>query len=698
MFLLGFKILLNYPTWLILLCLAAGVGYAAILYYRNRNDGFGRSLTWLMASLRFLAVFFIAMLLLGPLMERLNRFVEEPLLIFVQDNSQSIADAAGRSFDLEAYLSEKERFLEKASGHFDVRHYSFGESFSPAGDFRFEERLTDMSDVFSSVESFYSNRNIGAVILASDGIYNRGLNPVNQTMALTFPVYTIAMGDTVPRRDLVVTRLRHNRFTYLGNVFPVEVFVEARQAAGLSSRLSVSRDGTILDSKVITFSSDHHQQTLLFELEADEPGMQRYLVSMEAVEEEISLENNSQSFYIEVIDGRQKVLLLSNAPHPDLGALKLALESQDNYEVTSSLAGDFDGAPEAYNLVILHQLPSASHRIRSVIDRLEAEQIPVLFIIGGQTDLDAYNNLQTGLAVLPRSTDLVEALPSLHNNFALFSLSESAMTTISSLPPLFSPFAQYEQAGGLSVLLYQRIGQVTTGQPLLAFSDSGSRKVATIAGEGLWRWRLHAYLRDSSHAAFDELISRMVQYLSVQEDKSLFRLSMPRLLYENDPVIMEAELYNRSYELVNEPEIQLTILNEDGVAFPYVMARTTNAYQLDAGSFPPGEYTYVAVTTLGAESFREEGRFSVSPLNQESLRTIADHNLLYQMAMNSDGMLVFPGEWDALEEHLLNRTDIRPVMYTRRTLDELINMKALFFVLLMLLSLEWFARKRSGSY
>lgn len=698
MFLLGFKILLNYPDWFILLCLVAGAGYAAILYYRNRNDGFRRSVKWLMASLRFFAVFFISMLLLGPLMERLNRFVEEPLLIFVQDNSQSIASAAGQSFDQEAYLSEKERFLDVASGQFDVRHYSFGESFKPAGDILFEERLTDMSEVFSDIESFYSNRNIGAVVLASDGIYNRGLNPLSQTMELAFPVYTIALGDTVPRRDLVVTRLRHNRFTYLGNVFPVEVFVEARQAEGLSSRLSVSRDGTTLDSKVITFSSDHHQQTVVFELEADEPGMQRYLVEMNAVEDEVSLENNSQSFYMEVIDGRQKVLLLSNAPHPDMGALKLALESQDNYEVTSSLVSDFDGSPEAFNLVIMHQLPSASHDIRAILERLDAENIPVLFIIGRQTDLNAYNNLQTGLAVTPRSTDFVETLPSMHNNFALFSLSESAVSLVSSLPPLFSPFALYEQAGGLSVLLYQRIGQVTTEQPLLAFSDSGSRKVAIMTGEGLWRWRLHAYLRDSNHVAFDELISRMVQYLSLQEEKSLFRLSMPRLLYENDPVIMEAELYNRSYELVNDPEINVTILNDEDVAFPYVMARTANAYQLDAGSFPPGEYTYVAVTTLGAESFREEGRFSVSALNQESLRTIADHNLLYQMAMNTDGALVFPDEWDELTASIMGRSDVRSVMYTRRALDELINMKALFFLLLMLLSLEWFIRKRSGSY
>lgn len=698
MFVFGFNILLSYPAWFILLALALGLGYAAVLYYRNRADGFPRFMTWLLATLRFLSVFLLAMLLLGPLVERLIRSVEEPMLIFVQDNSQSVVDAAQPGFDPDAYLVQKNQFLERASSHFDVRTYHFGESFRIAEETTFDDRLTDMSEVFSGIQAYYSNRNIGAVILAGDGIFNRGMSPLNAVAGLPYPVYTLALGDTLPRRDLVVGRVRHNRMTYLGNLFPVEVFVEARQAAGMSSTVSVSRDGEVLVTKSISFTGDHHQQTLLFELEAENPGMQRYTVDLAPIDGEISLENNRQSFYIDVIDGRQRVLLLGNSAHPDIGALKMALEAQDNYEVSSLLINDYDGSAEAYNLVIMHQLPASGRLSRDLLQQVMEADIPVLFVIGRQTNLGALNTARTGLTITARSDDFVEALPAHNSSFALFAMPDQALQTIASLPPLHVPFAQFEQAGSLHVMFYQRIGQVTTGQPLIAFMQTTQRKTGFINGEGIWRWRLHTYLRDGTHQAFDDMISRMVQYLSVEEDRSLFRVTTDQLFYENESVTFEAELYNRAYELVNSPEVTLTITNEEGISFPYVMTRTSNAYQLDAGSFQPGEYTYVATTTLGAETFGAEGRFNVSELNLESLRTIADHNLLYQIADISGGELFFAGDWEAMLERITGRPDIRPVMYARRTLDELINSKAIFFLILLLLSLEWFARKRSGSY
>ena len=695
---MGIKILLSYPYWYILLCLIAGLGYSAVLYYRNRRDGFSRPVRWLMASLRFLAVFFLAALLLGPLVERFLRLVEEPLLIFAQDNSQSIINAADRTFDSGAYLQGKDNFLDAAANKFDVRHYSFGESFRRAQHTGFDDRITDISEVFHGIEASYSNRNIGAVILASDGIFNRGINPLNLAGGLPYPVYAIALGDTIPRKDLVVSRIRHNRITYLGNIFPVEVYVEARQAAGLSSRLSIIKDGATIDSRVITFSSDHHQQTVLFEVEAITPGMQRYLVEISPFDDEISLENNRQSFYIDVIDGRQKVLILANSPHPDIGALKMALEARDNYEVTSSLAGDFGGRADAYNLVVMHQLPARNNNVGSLLEQLDLADIPVLFIIGRQTDLGAFNALPAGLNIVPRANDFVEVLPSYNPSFALFTLADHDIGSFTAMPPLFAPFAQYVASGGLTLMMVQRIGQVVTEQPLIAFSQSAGRKFGIISGEGIWRWRLHTYMRTGHHHAFDEMVSRMVQYLSVQDDKSLFRVRTAPIVYETDPVVFDAELYNRSYELVNDPEVSVVITNQEGISFPYVMARTANAYQLDAGSFMPGEYSYLATVTFGAEQFSADGLFSVSELNFEKFGTIADHNLLFQLAGSTGGELFFPGEWDQLLDRLLNRADARPVMYARRTLDEMINMKAVFFLLLFLLSFEWFARKRSGSY
>lgn len=694
----GFQLVYNYPAWYFLLCLLAGVSYALVLYYRNKHDDFSKKTIWLLSATRFVAVSLIAILLLGILTERQTRHLEEPIVIFAQDNSGSILMAAGRDFDADQYLSGKEDFLSAMQSRFDIRSYQFGESFRQSNVVDFNDRLTNIDAVFEGVEALYSNRNIGAVVLASDGLHNRGNNPLFRSERLPYPVYTIALGDTVPRRDLLISRVRHNRITYLGNVFPVEVLIEGREAGGMATRITVRKGQQVLDSREISFTSDHHLETVMFELEADEAGMQRYVVELQPIEGEVTVDNNTSQFMIDVLDGRQKVLLLSHAPHPDVGAIKEALQREESHEVVSSLLADFTGSVEEFNLVILHQLPASGQSAEALFRQLYDMEMPLLFVLGTQSDLNAFSALPVPVALESRDSELIEALPSLYSGFGLFTLPPQTEEMVTQMPPLFVPFARYEARSGAQVLFHQRIGQVSTEQPLVVFSQQGNIKTGVISGEGLWRWRLHNFLREGNHQWFDGLIGRLVQYMALLEDRSPFRIRSESFFYENEPVLFEAELYNPSFELVNHPDVELNVTNEEGITFSYIMGRTSQAYYLDAGSFEPGDYQYRATVTLGGEVYLAEGRFSVAPLNIESLARIADHNLLYQLSANSGGSMFYPNQWDALQQSLFDRNDIAPLMYTRSTLDEVINNRALFFILLMLLAIEWFVRKRSGHY
>jgi hypothetical protein len=697
-FALSLRFIQSFPLGFVLLCLLAGLIYAGLLYYHNRRFDFSKPVLTALSVLRFLAVSLLAMMLLSPLLQKLTRYVEEPLLIFAQDSSQSVVLSPDSAYFQGEYFIEKDRFIAAMGRKFDVRSYHFGEAFRESDNLVFSDRFTDISDVFSGVQSLYSNRNVGAVVLASDGIYNRGSNPVFLSDNLTYPVFTMALGDTLPRRDLVIKRVNHNRITYLGNQFPVEVEIEARELAGQTSRLRVSRGGETLFTRNLQFGSNLHLETIMLELEADSPGMQRYSVELSPVEGEISTVNNRQDFFIEVIDSRQKVLILANSPHPDIGALRMALDGNDNYEVTSALFSEFNGQVESFNLIIFHQLPSARHPLRELTERMERNEVPALFIVGTQTSIAALNNMRTGLTISSRSGDFSEAQPAFNENFALFTLDEKITALIPQLSPLYVPFALYQTAAGANKLLFQKIGAVVTEQPLLLFSEVGGRKSGVISGEGIWRWRLQAFSRTGSNAAFDELVWRMVQYLSLKEDKNLFRLKADHFLYETDPAIFEAELYNPSYELVNDPAVNLIITNEGGVNFTYEMGRTANAYRLNAGTFPPGEYSYEARTSFGGALQQASGRFSVSALNIEGLRTMADHNLLFQVAENSGGAMFYPGQWEQLAEAINAREDILPVMYSQKEFHELINLKAVFFILMLLLAAEWFVRKWNGSY
>ena len=51
-----------------------------------------------------------------------------------------------------------------------------------------------------------------------------------------------------------------------------------------------------------------------------------------------------------------------------------------------------------------------------------------------------------------------------------------------------------------------------------------------------------------------------------------------------------------------------------------------------------------------------------------------------------------------LIEIISNKNDIKPISYSHQKLSDLINLKWVFFVLLGLISVEWFIRKRNGAY
>ncbi len=690
--------ILDYPWWFVVFCFATGAIAAAVLYYRNTSADFSPWQKALLSFARFVVVTVVAFLLLAPLLEMQITSRQEPVILIYQDNTGSLTTTRDAAFTRDAWPDMLQDFTTSMGNHFTVNSYLFGEQVRAADTLDFQDRITDMAGIFTSLDVLYSNRNVGAVIIASDGIYNRGQNPVFKASGLMFPIYTIAMGDTVPQRDLLINQLRHNRITYLNNIFPLEITVEARQAAGQRTRVRVFHEGQVVYEQPIVINSDNYFETITAELIAEEVGIKRYRVELDAIEEEITLENNQRDFFIEVIDSRQKVLILSAGPHPDVGALKQALDDNENYEAEVFLIDDFNQDIRDFDILVFHQLPSPRANLARIVSQANQAGIPQLYILGAQSNISAFNRLQTGVQVNIRSAGFTDSRGVPASDFTLFQLTPETMELMPLFPPLQAPFATFSLSPGTQVLAHQRIGTVTTDYPLITLTQSGERKTGMIAGEGLWRWRLNNFARNNNHEAFNELISRMIQFLSVAEDRSFFRITTESFLYENEPAIFDAELYNPSYELVNTPDVEMIITNEEGVEFTYLFGRTGNGYRLNAGVFPVGEYTYLARTQLGAEEHTAEGIFTVSPLNIENINTVANHQLLYQLAENTGGKMFFPYQLDDLLDEIIARDDIRPVLYAQNQYEDIVNLRWIFFLLLFLLTLEWFIRKYTGSY
>ncbi len=701
------NIITEYPPWFIIFCLLTGIIISGILYFKNKRHEFPKWLVILLSIFRFVSVSLIAFLLLSPLLKSVIKHFEKPIIVIAQDNSQSIVIGEDSSYYKTQYLDELNRFVNDLSVDYDVKKYFFSDDIEfidsdnfPKDTDLFSGNQTDFDVLFDEIDTRYSNRNVGAVILAGDGLYNKGRNPIYIAHQAGFPVYSVALGDTNIQKDIILEHINYNRIAYLNNEFPIEILVKANKCNHMPTKLEVLKGEDVLFSQLLNITSDKFQETNRLNIEANETGLQKYTIKLTHLDNEISYANNERNIFIDILDSRQKILILANSPHPDIAALKSALESNINYEVEDFLIDDFSEQMSKYSLVVLHQLPSKNNPGLSMLNRIKELEIPILFIVGNQSNINLFNELEPGISILDNKNISIEAQANLNDKFSLFELSESTNNLIPGLPPLFVPFGTYNKglSGASNILFYQKISKLLSPNPLITFTENLDLKTGIILGEGLWRWKMYDYSHNSNHNSFNEIFNKTIQYLSIKEDKSNFRLLCKNSFNQNENVEFEAQVYNQSYELINDPEVKISIYDSDENVFPFVFSPTKSAYSLNAGSFPVGTYNYEAKVKVGDKQYYENGEFIVKALDIETIISIADHALMYKLANRNDGEMVYPEQFDKLNNLIKEREDIKTVIYSQFKFVEIINLFWIFIVILLLLTCEWFLRKWSGGY
>jgi len=693
----------QYPAWYLILCIALGLTYAGVLYFRSSS--FRDKPLWVQGGLgllRFLAVTLIAILLLDPILRLLQTETRKPVVVIAQDESESAGSVFGEEGRAK-YREAMEGLAEQLEGKFEVAEFSFGEDFREGLEFRFGDKASNISSALQGIYDLYSDQNLGAVVLASDGIYNEGSNPLYSGAKLAVPVFTIAMGDTIPKKDAVLKRVFHNRIAYLGDKFTIQTDVGARNCAGATPVLTIYRvesgKAQSLHQIPLNIDSDDFFHTAEFTIDASVSGVQRYRIALSALPGEASTANNAREFYIDVLDARQKILLLAHSPHPDLSALKQSILSNKNYQVDVAYAQTLNLRPEDYDLVVLHQLPSRTNDLSGIINQLNDRKTPRLFIGGAQTNFQRLNSIQSLVQVTTSGTSSNDVQAILNPDFSLFTTSESLQRELPQFAPLTAPFGDFKATAAGQALLLQRIGRVETQYPLLVLGEERGVKTGVLAAEGLWKWRLFDFLQNENHEMFNELTSKVVQYLTLAEDKRRFRITPSKSIFsETDQVVFDAELYNESFELVNDPDVLMTLTDEEGRQYNYTFDKSGKTYTLNAGILPAGSYRYQGKVSLGNEPLSFEGQFSVQPVQLELYETTANHGLLRLLSEEFGGKMSYPSQITAIADDLNQMDNLKPVIYQTTRTQSVIHFRWIFVLLAGLLFLEWFLRRFLGEY
>ncbi|MEY2799609.1 MAG: hypothetical protein RI934_597 [Bacteroidota bacterium] len=686
-------------TWWILLCAFIATLYSLVLYYPP--SGFAKPYRFLLTAARWVLVFILMLFLFSPLFTSKSSREEKPMLFFLQDNSSSILASNRKSYYQNEYLNQLKDFKAKLADKFDVSLIKFGESLAlDQADPNYQDQQTAIAAAMQQVATLSINKNVAAVVLATDGIANQGQDPYYESQKLALPIYTVCMGDPRVQKDAAIKDVQANDVVFKDTYFPVNIQLKAFSLAGKSTDLIIFQNGVQKKKLKVNINKNDFFATIPFELFADQVGLQTYTVKLNPINGEQNSANNTFYFYVNVLANKQKVLLYANAAHPDLAAFSSIIKANEQYELTTLIAEDF--APKdlaKFQLLILHQLPSGNNATFDLLSQAKALNIPVFYIVGPQTYIDLYNRQNTATQILNANSKLNEVTALFNDDFYYFNLTPETKNLIAQLPPLNAPFGSYQTQANAQVLLKQQVGSMSTNMPLLSFNIQNGYKSASLFGDGIWRWRLVNYQLANNTAAVEELIQKTIQFLVLQSDNRKFNVKIQNNnIIAGEEINFNATLYNDSYQAITGPDVQLKIKNSQGKNFDFVFSKNNINYELNAGAFPAGVYSFSAKTQLGAVQFVDKGNFTIRANQLEQMDTRANFDLLNNISKQSGAISFQDNQLSALADTLLFNQNYKRIAYETTSSKELIDLNWVLGLLLTLASLEWFGRKRLGRY
>ena len=643
------------------------------------------NLKYLLTALRAISIFSILLLLINPKFESFTYFDEKPTLVVAVDNSESIS-----------YLKQDEKAREVVSAlqsnsdlkeRFNIQAYSFGKSVTTLDSLNFKERQSNLAFALKQFGEVYANQTAPIVVL-SDGNQTYGSDYSFMAKGIKQPIYPIILGDSTVYSDLSIKQLNVNRYVYLKNKFPVEIIANYSGNDAINTELKIWSGNSVVFRKALQFNASKSSEIVSTALMANSVGVKTYRVELVALDNEKNKVNNYKNFGVEVIDQKTNIALVYNRMHPDLGALKKAIESNEQRSVSIIKPKDYLNKINDFQLVILYQ---PNNNFNLVLKEIKEQKINSFIISGTTTNWKLLNESQAYFKqTITNQTENYQ--PSLNRNYGTFIIEN---LDFNSFPPLKSEFGALQISVPHETLLYKTVNGITTEDILLATFEADNTKHAILNGEDIWRWRAQSYINTNSFNGFDEFINKLVQYLSSNKKRKRINIDYKSFYNGNDDVIISAQYFNKNFEFDNSASLSIVLKNKENDSLKEVPLLLNNGnYTVDLSGIEPGLYDFTV--KHNSESVATSGSFQILEYNVEQQFLNADINKMWSLAKNSEGESYFASDFNNLIESLLSDKRYATIQKSTKNIVPLIDWKYLLGLIALSLFMEWFIRKYNG--
>jgi hypothetical protein len=166
----------------------------SIGYYKKKDwiEEISPFLRKVLIGLRFLSLFLIVILLLGILLESISYKEEKPIFLTLLDDSSSMLNYEDSTAVKSTISAFQKELKEKFGDQFEYETVGLDLASVNVDSLVFNAVSTDIDHALKGLYDQYYNRNLGGIVLISDGNYNRGANPIYSGEKFKFvPIYSL---------------------------------------------------------------------------------------------------------------------------------------------------------------------------------------------------------------------------------------------------------------------------------------------------------------------------------------------------------------------------------------------------------------------------------------------------------------------------------------------------------------------------
>ena len=651
-------------------------------YYKSRSKG---TLYIALSFLRFVALFCVFLLLINPKITKEQYSLEKANLIILADNTTSIGQANGvnQLVNAKKLIEENTNIAEK----FNVSEYVFGTELNSLDSLSFTEKATNIGRALSSLNEIFAGSNT-AILMLTDGNQTLGEDYEFSGGRQKFPIYPIVVGDTTSYQDIRIDQVNTNKYAFLKNKYPMEIFVSYQGKNTVSTTLTITEAGQNLYRKQIVLSETENSQIINTVLDATTVGIKNIKISLSPLENERNIANNSRQIGIEVIDEKTNIALVSNMLHPDLGALKKAIESNEQRSVSIIKPSLSPNELEQFDLFIIYQPDTSFEKVYSYI---ESKGANIFTITGPKTDWTFLNKVQNSFQ--KNSYDQKEEVtPILNAGFTHFDISDLA---VSDYPPVETTLGELLITASYENMLSQRIKGVDLNEPLFTVLETNLRREAILFGENIWKWRVQSYREDQEFKKFDDFISKVILFLANSKPRSRLTLEYENIYQGLNEATIKATYFDETFVFDNNATLNLILSGiENNTSRQIPMLLKKGYYEADISTLPSGDYSFTA--SVKDENLTKTGKFTILDYDLEKQLLSSNYKKLDRLAKSTNATLYFPSQVSNFIEDIIKDNRFVPIQKSKQNVVSLIDFKILLGIIVAALTAEWFIRKYNG--